>query len=122
MTFGKYVKGLRLLQGLSLRAFCRQYKYDPGNYSRLERGLIDPPSGLRLDELVVALLDPLSYATQNDYNLLYDLAFIGKGVVPDYIKNDKALMRKLPVLLRTIHGRKLTHKQLNSLIKQIKGT
>ena len=43
--FAAYFKGLRLKTGLSLREFCLKHGLDPGNMSRLERGLVPPPQG-----------------------------------------------------------------------------
>ena len=35
--------GHRKALGLTLREFCRRNGFDPGNVSRLERGLVPPP-------------------------------------------------------------------------------
>jgi len=43
-NFGKMLRTLRVKAGLTLREICRENNIDPGNYSRLERGLLDPPS------------------------------------------------------------------------------
>ena len=42
-TFAKLMKKLRMEKKLTLREFCQTNGFDPGNYSRLERGLFPPP-------------------------------------------------------------------------------
>ena len=44
MTFGPFIKLIRSRQELPLRLFCEEHGYDPGNYSKMERGLRPPPS------------------------------------------------------------------------------
>ena len=41
--FGKTLKKLRTVKGLSLRQVCKKTGYDPSNWSKIERGLISPP-------------------------------------------------------------------------------
>ncbi len=43
--FGAFVRTTRKALGLNLREFCRRNGFDPGNISRLERGLTPPPQG-----------------------------------------------------------------------------
>jgi hypothetical protein len=44
MSFGELVKKYRLAQDKSLRRFCEEHDYDPGNQSKLER---NPASGIQ---------------------------------------------------------------------------
>jgi len=48
--FAAMLKRIRLEQGLTLREFCLKNGFDPGNYSRLERGLFPPPESHELLE------------------------------------------------------------------------
>ncbi len=41
--FSSMLKRIRLERGLTLREFCLKNGFDPGNYSKLERGLFPPP-------------------------------------------------------------------------------
>ena len=41
---GKTLKELRLKRDLSLREICRKSGYDPSNWSKVERGLMPPPT------------------------------------------------------------------------------
>ncbi len=42
-TFGELFKTKRISNGLTLREFCRINGFDPGNVSKIERGLFQPP-------------------------------------------------------------------------------
>ena len=42
-AFGEFFKVKRQALGLTLREFCLKHKLDPGNLSRMERGLLAPP-------------------------------------------------------------------------------
>ena len=44
-TFGEFFKEKRIALKKTLRQFCAENKLDPGNISRLERGLMPPPQG-----------------------------------------------------------------------------
>ena len=43
MRFGTFFRAKRNALGLPLREFCRRHGLDPGNISRLERGVLPPP-------------------------------------------------------------------------------
>lgn len=53
--FGEFFRHKRLSKGLSLRKFCREYGFDPGNISRMERGKSKPPRGKALEKYAPAL-------------------------------------------------------------------
>lgn len=42
-TFGSYFKDRRIKLGLTLRQFCEKHSMDPGNLSKIERGVLPPP-------------------------------------------------------------------------------
>ncbi len=42
--FGKLLKNLRIERELSLREACKLANYDPSNWSKVERGILSPPS------------------------------------------------------------------------------
>ena len=48
--FGKLFKERRMALGKTLRQFCREHGLDHGNISKLERGLLKPPTGEKLAE------------------------------------------------------------------------
>ena len=44
--FGEYLRALRKDKDVTLREFCRRTHADPGNVSKMERGLLPPPDDL----------------------------------------------------------------------------
>jgi transcriptional regulator with XRE-family HTH domain len=100
MEFGVHIKARRLEMGLSLRAFCMRYGEDPSNWSKIERGLAPPPeSYARI--LQIGLY--LGYAEDSPAMAdLFDLASLSRGTIPQDIREDKALMAKLPLVFRTL--------------------
>ena len=54
--FGTFVRTTRKALGLNLRAFCRRNGFDPGNISRLERGISPPPQAQQMLEALAKAL------------------------------------------------------------------
>ncbi len=117
-AFGEFVKGKRLALGIALREFCRDNGLDWGNLSRVERGVSAPPKSQKaLEAYAKALcLKPSS----EDWTTFFDLAAISAGVIPEAVMKDEALVAKLPLVFRTLQGKKLTDKQLRDLAKVIR--
>lgn len=117
-SFGEYLKSLRIKRGLTLRAFCEQFGFDPGNYSRLERGLLAPPqSHEKLEEYANAL--GLKHGG-DDWLELFDRAAATRGELPGDLASDEKLIGKLPVLFRTLRGKPVSAEKLEELIKTIR--
>ena len=118
-VFGAFFKARRQAAGLTLREFCLQHKLDPGNLSRLERGMLPPPKDrARLEEYAGYLeLKPGS----DDWYQFFDLAAAAKGRLPEELLVDEALVARLPLLFRTLRGKRLTTKQLDDLLKKVRG-
>ena len=117
--FGEFFKKKRIEAGLTLRAFCQKNRgFDPGNISKIERGLLSPPgSREKLEEYAAALsLKPGS----SDWIEFFDRAAACKGEIPLEIMNDSELVQKLPLIFRTIRGRKVSDKQLDELAELIR--
>lgn len=113
--FGEFFRSKRISLGLTLRNFCEQYNYDPGNISRLERNIL-PPS---LDNDTLA-----GYATalrikkdSEEWVLFHDMAHAAKGQIPSDILKDKDSSFFLPAFFRTVRNKKLDKKTLEELIK-----
>ena len=88
--FGDYFKELRIERGLTLRAFCRKNGFDPGNLSRLERGLLPPPaSEAKLKEYAKAL--GLKQGSDQWYEL-FDRAAAERGRLPKDILADEDVL------------------------------
>lgn len=119
MRFGPYLKDLRVKQGLTLREFCLNHGLDPGNMSRLERGLVAPPESLEKVEELAAFLG--LKAGSEERQQLIDLAAADAGRIPDDVMSDEEVVAKLPILFRTLRGQKVPPEKLNELIRQIRG-
>jgi len=117
-AFGELFKRHRMASGQTLRGFCVEHSFDPGNISKLERGILAPPqSEDRLRQYAEALKIP---AGSDGYQEFVDLGFACAGQIPAEVMADENLVPKLPVLLRTVSGKKLSSKQLDSLIEKIR--
>ncbi|MCM8794588.1 MAG: hypothetical protein NC819_02130 [Candidatus Omnitrophica bacterium] len=118
-SFGEFFKAKRQELGLTLREFCLKHKLDPGNHSRLERGLLPPPQDRdRLEEYARYL--GLKQGS-DDWYLFFDLAAAAKGRIPEELMEDKEVVAKLPLVFRTLRGKRLSDKELDELVRKIKG-
>ena len=116
LTFGGFVKDLRIKKTLTLREFCRILHLDPSNWSKIERGLFPPPKSKKvLNELAKVLnLDEGS----EDYATLIDLAAI--AFIPTELLSDQQVIEKLPIFFRTVRGEKPNREELEELIDLLK--
>jgi len=116
--FGGFLKSVRMKHQLTLREFCLNNGFDPGNYSRLERGLFPPPqSQEKLEKYAVAL--GLERGSE-DWIELFDLAAAEKGQIPPDIMSDEELVEKLPAMFRTMRGRQFSTEKLDEFIEKIR--
>lgn len=119
--FGEFFKGLRLKQGLTLRAFCQKHGLDPSNMSKVERGLLPPPQGEKLHEY--ARLLGLREGT-NEWYEFCDLGAAEAGKIPPDLQEPE-LAGKLPVFFRTLResakdGGRDSRDLLRELIRKIR--
>ena len=119
-SFGEFFKAKRQALGLALREFCLKHKLDPGNLSRLERGVLPPPQDRKLLEQYAERLEIKSGSA--DWYTFFDLAAAAKGRLPDDLLQDEEVVAKLPLVFRTLRGKRLTDKQLSELVKKIRGS
>ena len=111
--FGAYLKKLRISGGLTLRAFCTKNGFDPGNYSRLERGLLPPPrSEEKLKEYARALR--LKRGT-DEWLEFFDQAAAVRGQLPKDLLSDEEVVAKLPLLFRTLRGAPVAGRKVSGL-------
>ena len=116
-VFGEFFKARRQAFGLTLREFCLKHKLDPGNISRLERGLLPPPlDGNRLAEYAKCLGLKRGNGA---WHTFFDLAAISKGRIPAELMEDEDLVAKLPLIFRALRGKRFTNKQFDNLVKKI---
>jgi transcriptional regulator with XRE-family HTH domain len=117
ITFGEFFKTQRMASGRTLREFCLEREYDPGNLSKLERGLLPPPQARgKLEEYAKAL--GLRGGSDAWY-VFFDLAAAETGRIPEDLRDEK-LVRKLPVIFRALRGLKLADKQLDRLVERLR--
>ena len=118
MTFGEFFRAKRLEKRITLRQFCLDNKYDPGNISKLETGVMAPPqSDEKLNEYAKALSIKKG---SEDYIQLFDLAAAANRTFQVKNITDEKLLEKLPVFFRTLDNKKLTEEKLEALINIVK--
>jgi len=114
-TFGEFFRQKRISLGFTLRSFCERYGYDPGNISRLERGILPPTED---QDKLQALAKALGLKEESsEWVTFFDLAYISKGKIPSDILSKPRATEHLPLLFRTARGKKLSKKKLQALIK-----
>ena len=100
-----------------MRDFCLENGIDPGNYSRLERGMFPPP---QKEELLERYAVALGLARGSDEWIeFFDTAAACRGQLPRDLCEDE-LLEKLPVLFRTLRGSPVPSGDLDELIKKIR--
>lgn len=118
--FGQFFKKMRQLTGLTLRQFCLEHGLDPGNISKMERGLAPPPSSReKLEKYANAL--QIKESSDNWYEF-FDLAAACSGKIPPDVMSDTQLVEKLPLVFRTLRGQKVPKEQLDELAELIRRT
>ncbi len=118
ITFGHFFKKMREKKGLSLRRFCTENNIDPGNISKLERGLISPPHSREKLEQYASYLG--IEKGSDDWFEYFDLAAAYTGKIPDDLMEDDELVKKLPLLFRTIRGQKISKNKFDKLVDVIR--
>lgn len=117
-SFGGFFKQKRLELGVSLRQFCLEHQLDPGNISKLERGILSPPSSREILEKYASYLG--IEKSSNDWYTFFDLAAAGAGKIPEDVMQDEELVKKLPIIFRTLRGKQPTVAELNELAELIR--
>lgn len=116
--FGTYAMQLRVRLHKTLRQFCVDNSLDPGNVSKLERGLSAPPqSEVALKKYAHALqLKPQT----PEWEKFFALAATAAGKIPKRVLADKEVMAQLPVLFMALSRRKPSREKLKRIVKIIK--
>lgn len=116
-SFGSFFKEKRIALLLTLRQFCEKYDLDAGNISKMERGILPPPKSEELLKKHAKSLN-LKEGT-DDWYLFFDLAAAETGRFPKELM-EKDVLKRMPLLFRTLRGKKLTKEKLDKLIRIIK--
>lgn len=114
-TFGDFFKSKRISLGLSLRSFCEKNHFDPGNISRMERGLLSPTVE---EKKLIVYAEALKISEKSsEWAKFFDLANIAKGTIPSDIREDLNLMSIMPAFYRTVRGEKFDKDKLEKLFE-----
>lgn len=116
-AFGEFLKKRRTALGLTLRRFAIQHGFDAGNLSRIERGLLPPPSSREILERYALALQ-LSEGS-DEWLEFFDLAAIQAGRLPQGLP-EEALVAKLPIFFRTLRGQRVPEDKLDELVAIIR--
>lgn len=117
-SFGKFFNKKRRATDLTLRKFCVKYNFDPGNLSKLERGLLPAPQS---HEKLASYADALHIQEGSDeWYEFFDLATLSAKRLPDDIASDEEVMEALPILFRSIRDKDVEENHLHSLISAIR--
>ena len=109
--FGNFFKERRIALKKTLRQFCFESELDPGNISKLERGILPPPQSREKLEEYAKLLRIKKGS--DEWYTFFDLAAAETG---------RKIEDKLPILFRTLRGQKVPNDKLEELIKKLRGS
>lgn len=113
--FGEALKELRLGKQLSLREVCALVEYDPSNWSKVERGIIPPPTDekvLRKWAQVLGLGDA--------WRKFVDDAKVAQGIIPQDILSRPDAVKCLPAFFRTLRNKKPTREDVDKILDMVK--
>ncbi len=116
--FGEFFRTKRMALGKTLRNFAMENELDPGNLSKLERGISQPPQNREKLEKYAALLD--INPDTDDWYTFFDLAATEAGRIPEDIMSDQRVLERLPLFFRSIRGNEITEEQFKKLIELIR--
>ena len=117
-NFGEFLMAKRKALRKTLREFCRENGFDPGNVSKIERGLLAPPQ-TKEKRLQYAAALGIGEGSE-DWLEFCDLATIAAGKIPDHIVSDKELLSAVPILFRSISKNGIDQDNIKELMKTIK--
>ena len=117
-TFGPVLKQFRTEKRITLREFCKRASADPGNVSRIERGIWPPPQDADILERYAHALE-IKEGTDEWYRF-FDSAAADRGIVPRDIMDDEEVVKMLPVFFRTLRGTKPTEDEMKALVEKIR--
>lgn len=114
LTFGEYLRQLRLKVNYGLRSFATAIEMQPSNLCNIEYGRTTPPQDKETLKLIATTLGLESGS--KEWNTLFDLAVKHKhGALPADVAKYGGTTPGIPVLLRTIENKKLSKKELQDL-------
>lgn len=118
VVFGPYLKELRTQKRVTLRTFCNRASADPGNISKIERGVWPPPQDRKILERYAKALE-LKEGSDEWYRF-FDFAATDRGIVPQDLMSDEEVVKVLPVLFRRLRREKPGAKDLDRLVDKLR--
>jgi len=115
-----YFNELRKEKRITLRAFFENAEADPGNISRMERGVMTPPQDRDILARYAKALGLLEGSDQ--WYRFFDLAAADRGMIPQDLMEDEELVNHLPAFFRTLRGQKPTEDELRGIIAKIRNS
>lgn len=115
MSYGEYLKSLRIEKGISLREMAKKTEIDVAYLSRVERSVCNPP----MKEEITDKISEVLKLTNEKITKLKDAASVENGKFPKDVKENLSEYKAIPILLRTIGNKKLTEDQIVNLTKFI---
>jgi transcriptional regulator with XRE-family HTH domain len=112
-SFGDLLYNKRIEKRIGLREICRLVKFDPSNWSKIERGRMAPPS----DKATLSLWAKTLGLKENseEFHTFIDCACIAQGIIPETL-SDKKTMELLPAFFRTLRNKKPTKEEAKKLV------
>lgn len=117
LTFGDLIKERRIERRISLRAMSDAIGIDPSNYSKIERGRLQPPAPYKLE--AYRRLLAIEAGSEEDHEITR-LAAIGRGQIPPALLSDEQVIAKLPIFFRTLEGGPVDEALLEELYNTLK--
>ena len=118
LYFANYFKDLRRKERLTLREFCKAAEADPGNISKMERGLVHPPYDRDILERYAKVLRIIEGS--DEWYCFFDLAAADHGTLPQDLRSDQEITKILPTFFRTLRGQKPTKEELLKLAEKLR--
>lgn len=116
--FGKLLNNLRVKKELSLREVCKLTNYDSSNWSKIERGVLSPPS----DKVVLTKWAKiLGLKTSQEIASFIDDANIAQGIIPQDILSGN-MVELLPAFFRTMRNKKPAKEEIDNLIELLRNS
>jgi transcriptional regulator with XRE-family HTH domain len=120
MTFGNFVKAVRLANGITARDSSQGAGMLPSNFSKLEHGALKPPQdGSKQKQLADAI--GIKFGTSQETEF-FDLAAKANNAIPADLADIISKEDAVPLLLRTIGNKRLNKSDIERLIEIVRGT
>jgi len=118
LTFGEFFKEKRIGIRKTLRQFCLDNNFDPGNINKLEQNTMAPPQNAGILERYAKALS-IKKGTDAWY-AFFDLAAADRGIIPQDLMSDQEVVKMLPAFFRTLRGQKPTEEEMIKLVEKIR--